>query len=371
MTDNTLTNQNSFFQRVINTFGKITSIELFFLSSHNKLVSSDILLNKSQEVKNYLTNLHTSDVMLFPVIINNELSGSFLLPKDRAANTDSLMLREYLESTAAYLSNQHNLEYEISVLSPIRNADFQTYSNELALIKETGNPLSKPLITPPTLKIIKTNHSSLPMDLSGDRSDIFNNIARALSFINGNISKQLTLEEVSQNIYLSPSYLSRIFKKDFNINFINYINTRKIALAQQKLALTSTPIAKVSKQVGFSQASYFTKIFKQKTGMPPSDYRKLNQKIQKIYTIPRNISWLNNPNAFEVSKQYFETQGISFEWRNINGLSYVFSIDGLTDSEEQGGWIYFVDCIQPTTPANKVQLADKSVIQWIYTENIH
>ncbi|WP_255463130.1 helix-turn-helix domain-containing protein [Lactobacillus sp. 3B(2020)] len=191
-----------------------------------------------------------------------------------------------------------------------------------------------------------------------------------MNFINKNISKQLTLEEVSQNIFLSPSYLSRIFKKNFNINFINYINTRKIALAQEKLALSTVPISKISKQVGFSQASYFTKIFKQKTDESPSDYRKLNHDIRKIYTISRDLSWLDNPDVFEISKEYFKEESIDFKWRNINGFSYIYSINGLEDTGEHGGWIYFVDCIQPLLPANKVFLSNKCVIQWIYTKHI-
>ena len=55
-------------------------------------------------------------------------------------------------------------------------------------------------------------------------SDIEKNIMMALKYINSNLEKSLTLENVSQKIYLSPSYLSRIFKNYFNDNFINYIN---------------------------------------------------------------------------------------------------------------------------------------------------
>ena len=83
-----------------------------------------------------------------------------------------------------------------------------------------------------------------------------------------------------------------------SVDFRPFINLQKIALAQEKLIFTNTPINKLAHSVGFSQTSYFTKIFKQKVGMTPSKYRKYNSAIKKIYTIPRNLEWRSNKSVY-------------------------------------------------------------------------
>ncbi|WP_369404388.1 helix-turn-helix domain-containing protein [Secundilactobacillus collinoides] len=72
------------------------------------------------------------------------------------------------------------------------------------------------------------------------------------------------MSHVAQEVFLSSSYLSRIFKTHLNVNFIDYVNFRKISIASEKLALSKLPINYVANQLGFQQTSYFTKIFKQK-----------------------------------------------------------------------------------------------------------
>ncbi|KIO94342.1 hypothetical protein N624_0456 [Levilactobacillus brevis] len=66
------------------------------------------------------------------------------------------------------------------------------------------------------------------------------------------------------------------------------MNNQKIALAQEKLSLTLTPINQISNQIGFTQTSYFTKIFKKKTGITPSEFRQRNHTIQK--SIPFHVN---------------------------------------------------------------------------------
>ncbi|WP_225362471.1 helix-turn-helix domain-containing protein, partial [Limosilactobacillus reuteri] len=176
-----------------------------------------------------------------------------------------------------------------------------------------------------------TNPPILNNRNDGALSDIEKNITMALKYINSNLEKSLTLENVSQRIYLSPSYLSRIFKNYFNDNFINYINLQKIALAQEKLIFSNTPINKLAHQVGFSQTSYFTKIFKQKVGMTPSKYRKYNSAIKKIYTIPRDLQWRSNKSVYEILKDFFNKNDISFKDRDLIGYQYIYSINDMNE----------------------------------------
>ena len=56
--------------------------------------------------------------------------------------------------------------------------------------------------------------------------------------------------------------------------------------------------------------------------------------------------------------------------RNVNGYPYIYAIADLDDLQKNAGWIYLVDCEQPSTPASKISIHDKLMIQWLYTDEI-
>ncbi len=58
-------------------------------------------------------------------------------------------------------------------------------------------------------------------------------IKQAIRYIKKNIHRSITLEEVANHVYLSPFYLSKLFKNELNINFINYVNEQKNALCKR------------------------------------------------------------------------------------------------------------------------------------------
>jgi two-component system response regulator YesN len=113
---------------------------------------------------------------------------------------------------------------------------------------------------------------------------------QALHFIHDHIHQSLSLDEVAKVAYLSPSYLSRLFKRYLQTNFVSYVNTPKITLAQKQLATTLIPIHQIATQLGFSQTSYFTKVFKQTLGITPSQFRQQNR-ISQINQLVSQNTW--------------------------------------------------------------------------------
>lgn len=96
--------------------------------------------------------------------------------------------------------------------------------------------------------------------------------------IQDHIDTNLSLKELSKDLDINPSYLSREFSRHFgNLSFGEYIRTQRIEKAKELMndpALTLTGIAYLT---GFSDQSHFTRIFKKHTGISPSAYRKNNQ----------------------------------------------------------------------------------------------
>lgn len=340
-------------QKLIITFSTLTNVELFFYSTNKMIISGHQILNTSQDIYNYLTHVNFKKVTAFPVILDNALSGFFILNVSSTLKEQVMMYRSYLDSTSGRL-DQGNFHH-LMVLNALDPRELQNYIGGLSLISDSTTS--------------KDAHHKLHIINKHDKGKVVNvdkNFVNVLKYINANISKPLTLEDIAQHVYLSPSYLSRLFKNYFNVNFIDYINIRKVALAQERLALSVAPINELSHRLGFSQASYFTKIFKQKCGMTPSKYRMRDKKIKKIYTISRDLSWLKDPSVYTVSQKFFDDKGIDFKTQDLSDSTYVYAIGDLS-SDENNGWIYTVNCIQPTTSPVDVSVGDKSVIQWIYT----
>lgn len=99
-------------------------------------------------------------------------------------------------------------------------------------------------------------------------------IYKALDYIKRNFNKRITLEEVAGQVYLNPSYFSKIFKNEMKTTFVSYVNRIRINAAKNLLTDISIPLTDVSCIVGFEDQSYFTKVFKKATGVTPGKYRE-------------------------------------------------------------------------------------------------
>ena len=86
-------------------------------------------------------------------------------------------------------------------------------------------------------------------------------------------NSQLRLETIAEQIFVSPSHLSRTFKRIEGENISDYIMLKRIYHAQKLLKTTSETIAAISDKVGFASPYYFSACFKKQTGKTPSDFR--------------------------------------------------------------------------------------------------
>ncbi|MDR1851544.1 MAG: helix-turn-helix transcriptional regulator, partial [Propionibacteriaceae bacterium] len=88
-------------------------------------------------------------------------------------------------------------------------------------------------------------------------------------------AKMWTLREASQILGVSLSYASKRFKAETGKSFINYVTDMRIERAKLMLAHTDMPAQRVAKELGFPP-NYLSRVFKQVTGMTPSEYRAKN-----------------------------------------------------------------------------------------------
>ena len=86
----------------------------------------------------------------------------------------------------------------------------------------------------------------------------------------------LKLDQLAKLANLSLSSFKRSFQKEYNDSPINYINKRRLEKAKQLLTLTELSVGEIAYEVGFQDSLYFTRLFKNKIGIPPTKYRAEN-----------------------------------------------------------------------------------------------
>ncbi|APM27145.1 PocR ligand-binding domain-containing protein [Klebsiella pneumoniae] len=97
---------------------------------------------------------------------------------------------------------------------------------------------------------------------------------KALRYIDAHLSDELRLEDVAAHVYLSPYYFSKLFKKYQGIGFNAWVNQQRMASAKELLCHSDWSIASIARNLGFSQTSYFCKVFRQTYQVTPQAFRQ-------------------------------------------------------------------------------------------------
>ena len=86
--------------------------------------------------------------------------------------------------------------------------------------------------------------------------------------------RDICLEKVAENLFISKSYISKIFSKKLKCNFREYINSLRINEAKTELSETDLKIIDIMENCGFKNQSSFNRIFMEECGVTPREYRK-------------------------------------------------------------------------------------------------
>lgn len=100
------------------------------------------------------------------------------------------------------------------------------------------------------------------------------NIKNAEQFIDENLQGELTILSISKGTNISKSVLYKNFRSSFDCTVKEYINRKRVEKSEDLLVNSNLSIEEISQKVGFSSASYYSKIFKKYTGISPLKLRK-------------------------------------------------------------------------------------------------
>lgn len=104
-------------------------------------------------------------------------------------------------------------------------------------------------------------------------SDIPDRLAPVIDYIFEHIQDEITLQDLSNLINITPEHLCRLFKSELNMRPFEYINLERVQFAKQLLYESSLKISEISHLCGFTNENYFREIFKKQVGVSPSHYK--------------------------------------------------------------------------------------------------
>ena len=97
---------------------------------------------------------------------------------------------------------------------------------------------------------------------------------KAMLYIQENYSKDISLDDVSGLVNISPYYFSKLFKQETGKNFIEYLTEIRLKNARELLQDSRLSIKEICAQSGYSDPNYFSRIFKKYEGVTPSEFRE-------------------------------------------------------------------------------------------------
>ena len=103
-------------------------------------------------------------------------------------------------------------------------------------------------------------------------------IEQVCAYLAANYRQKFSLTEVAARFYLSPYYLSRLFRRVTGQSIVDYLNNRRIEAAQKLLETTELSISAIAEQTGFASAAHFRRVFREVMDISPLQYRKKQTK---------------------------------------------------------------------------------------------
>jgi len=104
-------------------------------------------------------------------------------------------------------------------------------------------------------------------------------ILKVIAYIRGNYQNDIALADAAKQVGISPIYLSKLFAKEMNINFVAFLRDFRISAAKRMLVANKYKIREIAEKVGFKDPKYFNKVFKSVCGISPSEYKRGGEQL--------------------------------------------------------------------------------------------
>lgn len=176
----------------------------------------------------------------------------------------------------------------ISIISAYSDFSYAQKAISLRVFEYLLKPVKPTVIKEVFCKMLKAVASGqiLTEEAAEEKSqeikeDRQNFVEESVKYIKEHFTERLTLEMVASKVFVNPKYFSHIFKKDMGVSFTEYIISLRIQHACRLLETTNYQAYRISLECGFSDPSYFNRVFCAQMNMTPQSYRKFTYASNK------------------------------------------------------------------------------------------
>lgn len=189
---------------------------------------------------------------------------------------------------AYYLLNDITLE-----LVQTAKSCFRASANPAEIIKELQQQLKYVSSTDDCLDYLKRLFERL-WEWRSEGSDKYRElIDKVKHYIRGQYdNEQLSLQEISRHVGVSPSHLSKIFSQETRQTLTEFLTATRMDKAKELLKTTGHKTFEIAYSVGYNDQHYFSNLFKKVTGMTPMEYRKHGNPEDRPSPLPKGAGYL-------------------------------------------------------------------------------
>jgi xylan 1,4-beta-xylosidase len=172
------------------------------------------------------------------------------------------------------------------------------------------------------LELIK-NFRSFEQNQLNQNSKHLQRLRAIIQYLNTNYMENITLEQIAEKEFLSPSYFSHFFKINMGVSFFNYLTGIRMNHAVNDLITTNLTMEQIAANNGFANSRYFVDCFKKKYGMLPKEYRKgrkqdaterktnmLSTQYYRGYLVMEQLDYLNKLGEYLEPKSTKKTSNL-------------------------------------------------------------
>lgn len=241
----------------LNLFSKVSLIDTYLYFTEGVFLSGGNVYSNQSSLTDHISSTENDVFCLIPISDGSSVIGFII---SNSTNVSSKRIAFIRQTFVNYFN--HYDKIGLFILKPL-------FIHDIAEINNLPNYFST------------TNSSFQRLEQNSHPNNSEQTIDVVIKFVNNNINRSLSLQAISDKVNLAPTYISAEFKKRFHINITEYITNLRIKNACNKLLTTNNSIREISEEFGFVRTSYFSRVFKNHTGLSPLQYRQMNQFADK------------------------------------------------------------------------------------------